>query len=124
MAAVKVSVKEMLCDFAKQGGYEFAFIADQSGLLMACTASNMGIMETQAALLARIKNTISMVDEKKGLGSIEEMVFNVSGRKKLICRNFTIKSNQLILAISMESHQSYRRLTGSFIHQLQNTWDI
>lgn len=124
MAAAKVSVKEMLCEFTKQGGYDFAFIADQSGLLMACTSSNMGVLETQAALLARIKNTITMVDEKKGLGSIEEMVFNVSGRKKLICRNFSINKNQLILAVSMESHLSYKRLTGSFLHQLQNTWDI
>jgi hypothetical protein len=124
MSAAKVSVKDMLCNYAKQGGFDFAFIADQSGLLMACTSSIMSVMETQAAVLARIKNTISMVDEKKGLGSIEEMVFNVSGKKKLICRNFCINKTQLILAVSMESHLAYRRLTGTFIHQLQCTWDI
>jgi predicted regulator of Ras-like GTPase activity (Roadblock/LC7/MglB family) len=123
-AMTKVSVKDMLCDFSRQGGFEYAFIADQSGLLMACTASDMVVLETQAAVLARIKNTVAMVDEKKGLGSIEEMVFNVSGKKKLICRNFCINKNQLILAMSMESHLAYKRLTGSFIRQLQNTWDI
>jgi hypothetical protein len=123
-AVAKLSVKDMLCNYASEGGFDFAFIADQSGLLMVCTASNMVVLETQAAVLARIKNTVAMVDEKKGLGSIEEMVFNVSGKKKLICRNFCINKNQLILAVSMESHLPYKRLTGSFIRQLQSTWDI
>jgi predicted regulator of Ras-like GTPase activity (Roadblock/LC7/MglB family) len=123
-AMAKISVKDMLCEFSSQGGFEYAFIADQSGLLMACTASDMVVLETQAAVLARIKNTVAMVDEKKGLGSIEEMVFNVSGKRKLICRNFCINKNQLILAVSMESHLPYKRSTGSFIRQLQNTWDI
>jgi hypothetical protein len=123
-AMAKVSVKDMLCDFSKQGGFDYAFIADKSGLLMVCTAFDMVVVETQAAVLARIKNTVAMVDEKKGLGSIEEMVFNVSGKKKLICRNFSINKTQLILAVSMESHQPYKRLTGSFIRQLQSTWDI
>jgi hypothetical protein len=121
---VKKSVKDMLGDYVKEGGFDFAFVADLSGLLMACTASNMAVLETQAAVLARIKNTISMVDEKKGLGSIEEMVFNVSGKKKLICRNFNINKNQLILAVSMESHHPYKRLTGSLIRLLQSTWDF
>jgi predicted regulator of Ras-like GTPase activity (Roadblock/LC7/MglB family) len=123
-AMTKLSVKDMLCNFATEGGFDFAFIADKSGLLMACTKSDMVVVETQAAVLARIKNTVAMVDEKKGLGSIEEMVFNVTGKKKLICRNFSINKNQLILAVSLESHLPYKRLTGSFIRQLQSTWDI
>jgi predicted regulator of Ras-like GTPase activity (Roadblock/LC7/MglB family) len=123
-AKTKGTVKDLLCDFSRQGEFEYAFIADKSGLLMACTASNMSVMETQAAVLARIKNTVAMVDEQKGLGNIEEMVFNVSGKKKLVCRNFCINKNQLILAVSMESHLSYKRITGSFIRQLQSMWDI
>lgn len=123
-AATTNNIKEMLGDYVKEGGFELAFITDSSGLLMACTETDYPELETQAALLSRIKNTIEMVDIHKGLGLIEEMVFNLSSKRKLICRNFSINKNELILAVSMELNRPYKRLTGSLIRQLESTWDI
>jgi hypothetical protein len=120
----KNSIKEALAEYIKQGQYEYAFISDNSGLPLVCAGSNMPVSETQAALLARIKNTIGMVDEHKGLGIIEEMVFNTSGKRKLIVHNFEINETQLILAVSMESHRTYKRHTSGLIRQLQSMWDI
>jgi hypothetical protein len=118
------SIKNLLEDFIKQGEFDYAFISDDSGLPLVCVGSNMPVSETQAALLSRIKNTIGMVDAHKGLGTIDEMVFSTSGKRKLIVHNFTINNKQLLLAASMESHRSYRRLTTTLIHQLQTKWDV
>jgi hypothetical protein len=118
------SIKNLLEDYIKQGEFDYAFISDDSGLPMVCAGSNMPVSETQAALLSRIKNTIAMVDQHKGLGSIEEMVFSMSGKRKLIVHNFTIHNKQLLLAASMESHRPYKRVTTSLIRQLQTVWDL
>jgi hypothetical protein len=118
------SIKDALTDFVRKGQFDYAFIADDSGLPMVCAGSDMSTSENQAALLSRIKNIIGMVDAQKGLGTIDEIVFNVTGQKKVICRNFVINKRRLILAITMEAHKSYRRLTGSFVHQLQVIWDL
>jgi hypothetical protein len=118
------SIKNVLEDYIKQGEFDYAFISDSSGLPMVCVGSNMPVSETQAALLARIKNSIGMVDQHKGLGIIEEMVFSISGKKKLIVHNFTINNKQLILAASMESHRSYKRLTAGLIRQLNSMWNM
>jgi len=85
----KLSVKDMLCNFATRVVLIFAFIADKAD----CDGLHEirhGRGGNPGSRAARIKNTVAMVDEKKGLGSIEEMVFNVTGKKKLICRNFSI----------------------------------
>jgi hypothetical protein len=118
------SIKNVLADYIKQGEFDYAFISDASGLPMICVGSNMPVSETQAALLARIKNSIGMVDQHKGLGIIDEMVFSISGKKKLIVHNFTINNKQLILAASMESHRSYKRLTAGLIRQLNSMWNM
>jgi hypothetical protein len=118
------SIKSLLEDYIKQGEFDYAFISDDSGLPMVCAGSNMPVSETQAALLSRLKNTIAMVDQHKGLGTIDEMVFNMSGKRKLIVHNFSIHDKQLILAASMEAHRPYKRVTTTFIRQLQSVWDL
>ncbi len=114
----------ILADFINHGQYENVFIADENGLPLICAGVNMASSDTQAAVLARIKKTISMVDTQKGLGIIDEMIFDVNGKKKIVCRNFEINKNHLILAITMDSHRSYRRLTNSLVHHLQSIWDL
>ncbi len=84
----------------------------------------MDSSDTQAAVFARIKKTVAMVDAQKGLGNIDEMIFTVGGNKKIVCKNFNINQNRLILAITMDTHRSYKRLASSLIHQLQSTWDL
>ena len=118
------SIKNLLEDYIQEGEFDYAFISDDSGLPMVCVGSNMPVSETQAALLSRIKKTIGMVDEHKGLGTIEEMVFNMSGKRKLIVHNFSIHNKPLLLAASMESHRSYKRVTSTLIHKLQSVWDL
>jgi predicted regulator of Ras-like GTPase activity (Roadblock/LC7/MglB family) len=118
------SLKSILADFVNIGQYQNAFIADENGLPLVFAGENTASSDTQAAVLARIKKTIEMVDSRKGLGEIEEMVFDVNGRKKIVCRNFIIKNHHLILAITIESHRSYRRLTNSLVHKLQSIWDL
>lgn len=117
-------VKAIFSDYVKQGQFENAFIADDNGLPLLCYGSNMDIPETQAAIFARIRKTVAMVDERKGLGRVEEMVFDISGRKKIVCRNFDIKQKHLVLAITLDSQRHYKRLTSNLIHQLKSIWDI
>jgi hypothetical protein len=117
-------INTILLDLVQQGQFDNAFVADENGLPLICSGANMSMSETQAAIFARIKKTVAMVDEKKGLGAIDEMVFDLSGKKKVICRNFDINKNHLILAITMDSHRPYKRLTKSFIHHLQSIWEL
>lgn len=119
-----VSVPTALADFVRLGQFENAFITDESGLPLVTAGSTMSTSENQAALLSRIKNIIGMVDEQRGLGSVDEIVFNVAGKKKIACRNFIINQKRLILAITMASDQSYRRMTSTFIRQLQSFWKL
>jgi len=117
-------LNSILAEFVNQGLYDNAFIADENGLPLICTGANMASSETQAAVFARINKTIAMVDAQKGLGDVGEMVFDITGKKKIVCRNFEINKNHLILAITMDSRRHYKRLTSSLIHQLQSIWDL
>ena len=117
-------LNSILAEFITQGQYDYAFVADENGLPLLCTGANMASSEAQAAVFARIKKTIAMVDSQKGLGNIDEMVFDITGKKKIVCRNFEINKKHLILAITMDSHKRYKRLTNSLIHQLQSTWNL
>ncbi|MBN2257821.1 MAG: hypothetical protein JW704_08350 [Anaerolineaceae bacterium] len=119
-----ISIPDTLTEYVKQGQFDFAFIADDSGLPLVCAGSNMSTSENQAAILSRIKNIIGMVDERRGLGNIDEMIFNISGNKKIICRNFIINGKRLILAITMDTNRSYRRITGTFLRKLKLIWHL
>ncbi|MGB8252880.1 MAG: hypothetical protein WCF08_06665, partial [Anaerolineaceae bacterium] len=101
-------LNSILVEFVNQGLFDNAFIADENGLPLICAGANMASSETQAAVFARINKTVAMVDAQKGLGVVDEMVFNISDKKKIVCRNFDINKKHLILAITMDSHRRYK----------------
>lgn len=115
------TLKKILSEFIEKGQFENVFIADENGLPLVFAGSNLQESENQAALFARMKKNITMMDDHSGFNNISELSVQMEG-KKIVCRYIKLGNNPLFLAITLNSHLSYKRLTRSLIHQLQLIW--
>lgn len=118
------ALKKLLEQYLSEGKFDNAFIADENGLTLVCAGPDTESAETQAAVFARIKQSIAMVQDQNGLNAVNEMIFHVAGKKRIICKNFSIRQQKFSLAVTMDTSCRYKRLTNVLIHQLDSIWDI
>lgn len=117
------TLTQILEEINKEGDFLASVMTDQNGLPIVSAVREGFDTDRQSATVALVKKTITQNEKRLGISEAEEISIVDSNGQLLICRPFSVKKFDFILAILMADRQhSYRRLTARAINQICSAW--
>ena len=114
---------KLLADMNQTGGFPISVLTDLNGLPIAAAAKNGLDPERQSAVVAMAQKMAAQVGKQLGMAQADEISLYDANGQRLVCRPFSTKSHNLILAIIVSERQrSYRRITNQTIGEICKVW--
>jgi predicted regulator of Ras-like GTPase activity (Roadblock/LC7/MglB family) len=105
-----------------EGRFRASVLVSSDGLPISLVSSPFDI-EMMAAMVTLVANTIEQAMESIGLDELDEVSVVQADKMRLICRQFTVGEERVILAAIAPPHQTYRRLTNRAIKRIRSAWE-
>ncbi|NTV45203.1 MAG: hypothetical protein HGB11_01465 [Chlorobiales bacterium] len=118
-------ITKCLADMNGKGGFPISVITDLQGFTIASSSANGHDPERQSAVVAMVQKTAIQVRTHLGMGLTDEIsLFDQDGHR-LVCRPFSARGHELILAVQVpDRNQAYRGLTNQVIKVIQKIWKL
>ncbi|GAP12591.1 hypothetical protein LARV_00327 [Longilinea arvoryzae] len=114
---------QILEEMNQEGDFLASVLTDENGLPIVFAAREGFDSDRQSATVAMVKKTISQNEKRLGIAQAEEISIVDSNGQLLICRAFSAKKHDFILAVLMADRQhTYRRITAHAINQISSVW--
>lgn len=117
----QATLVHILEEMNEQGQFETAVLISADGLPLASVASRFEA-ETMAAMVALVRNVVRRAQTRIGLRQADEVSIVDSDKARLICRPFTVGSEELMLTVVAPPNRTYRRLTNRAIREIKRVW--
>ena len=118
-------LSKCLEDMNRKGGFENAVITDMQGFPIASSVGAGGDAERQSAVVAMVQRTAQQVKHHLGMAQPDEISLADEGGKRLVCRPFSVRGQELILAVQVpDRNLAYRGLTNQTIKTIQKVWKL
>lgn len=116
-------LNKLLSEMNAAGNFTISVLTDRQGLPIAYATAPGYDPDRQSAVVAQLQKNTSQVGQQLGMLQIDEIVWNDASGQRLICRVFSVKSHELILAIlAPDKERSYRRATSRAISDMRRIW--
>lgn len=118
-------ISKILANAKEKGNFLAAILTDHEGFPIASASNEKQSPEIHAALVGIIQRVTSQATEQLGLSSAAEFsLFDANGHL-FICRPFSSKSVEMVLAFLLPNKdQSYRRIMSQTISEIQGVFDL
>jgi predicted regulator of Ras-like GTPase activity (Roadblock/LC7/MglB family) len=109
----------------ERGGFPISVLTDRQGFPIASAASPGFDPDTKSAVVALVQKTATQVRDQLGLTDTDEIALSHADGQRLICRPFSVKGHDMILAIMIpDREKSYRRLTNQTVNAIRRLWKL
>ncbi len=105
----------------EEGRFKASVLVSAEGLPLSSVSSPFDV-ETMAAMVTLVRNTIERARENIGLDKVDEVSVVQADKIRLICRCFLAGEEELVLAVVAPPYQTYRRLTNRALREIQRVW--
>ncbi len=112
---------QILGEMNRQGGFPISVLTDKAGFPLASAAAAGNDPDLQAAVAALIQR-VSYQTRKVNMGAVDEISVYDVDRRRLVCREFTLDDQWLILAVMVPEGRTYRRLTSEAFRAIRRAW--
>ncbi len=114
---------QLLVDMNEEGNFIASVVTDQYGLPIVFAAREGFDAERQSATVTMIKKLVTQNENRLGIAQAEEISIVDSNGQLLVCRSFSARKNDLILAVLIANRQqTYRRITTRAVNQISRVW--
>ncbi len=118
-------ISRLLDQLNQSGGFSMSVLTGNQGFPIASSSTNGQDPDRQAAVIAKVQNTLQQVSAHIGMGQTDELcIFDTDGHK-MVSRNFAVKNHELILAVQIpDRKKTHRGLMNKLIRHIQKNWMI
>lgn len=114
---------QILEEMNQEGDFLASVVTDQNGLPIVFAAREGYDTERQSAIMALVRKVIAQNEKRLGISQAEEISIVDSDGRLLVCRAFTARDYDLILAVLIANRQqTYRRITTRAANQISRVW--
>jgi predicted regulator of Ras-like GTPase activity (Roadblock/LC7/MglB family) len=114
--------EETLEKMNREGSFEASVLASSDGLPIATVPSDYDI-DITAAMGALLRSVARETHNLVGLAQLDEVSVRAGDSMRLVCRYFSVKDEDFILAVVVPSYRRYyRRVTNQAIRKIELEW--
>jgi predicted regulator of Ras-like GTPase activity (Roadblock/LC7/MglB family) len=117
------TLTQILVEMNQEGNFLASVVTDQNGLPIVFAAQDGFDTDWQSAIMAMVKKVITQNEKRLGISNAEEISIVDSDGRLLVCRAFSARDYDLILAVLIANRQqTYRRITTRATNQISRVW--
>jgi predicted regulator of Ras-like GTPase activity (Roadblock/LC7/MglB family) len=118
--AEPMSLSDIVTEMHIDGDFSVSVLASKEGLPIA-TAPRGHNSDLAAAIIALLQKVSDETQGELGMASVDEVTIRDQDRLRLVCRNFYVGKEELILAALVPPDHYYRHVTNQAIKKIQES---